>query len=249
MARLLPQLPALTRALILSVVVLPLYLFLAGCPPLTEEGRRKEKEKFDSTTRQSYQDLEFQAFTGRLRQAVAAKDYRSLTAMMTNDFGFDLYSDLVGPGYAFVYWNEYDLWDDLQRTLDQEFRNYDQFLVAPKEFAYSPEEFQGPRAGILNTRRGYRFAYFVDGEGRDLDAGASPIVPSAPSDATPRSGTLDSLPHRRSSSGVFPSAADGSATALPSGTATATAGPAATSPAAGDATDAMPEQPRISIRP
>jgi hypothetical protein len=146
-------------------------LFLTGCFEIFNE--EKMRETYGSSLHNPQQDMRFQAFQGRLLTAVRTKDYQTLQRMMTKNFGFDLQSPYEGPVHAFLYWNRYNLWDQLERTLSEGFRPKDNFLVAPPRFALAGADDETPyygfRAGVVDTRNGYKLAYFVDDNPRDYE--------------------------------------------------------------------------------
>jgi hypothetical protein len=140
-------------------------LFLTGlltaCPPMTERGKQAQREMFDNATFQPHQDQAFMAFLGRLRAAVRNRDTRMLASMMTPNFGFDLNSEFEGPAFAFQYWTQNNLWPQVEKALNEQFRLKENYVVSPPQFAFEPEEYTGPRAGILVHRNRYAFAYLV----------------------------------------------------------------------------------------
>ena len=64
-----------------------------------EKLKRAElKKKAKANLREEGTDVDFQAFLGRLRKAVAKRDVETLKSMMTSDFGYKLDPPMAGPG-------------------------------------------------------------------------------------------------------------------------------------------------------
>jgi hypothetical protein len=104
-------------------------------------------------------DPDFLAFLGRLRKAVAQHDVQTLAPMMTTNFGYCLNPVGEGPG-VFQYWDQQNIWPQLQAVLGQHFLPKGNFMVAPPAFATDPA-FHGYRAGLTTVDGSWRFAYFV----------------------------------------------------------------------------------------
>ena len=132
----------------------------ATTKPTTEKPRKER-----TTMRDQSGDMAFQAFLGRLRQAVAAKDVEALAGMMTNNFGYHINPDREGEG-VFAYWDQNNVWPELQLVVRERFVPFgdqrDGFMVAPVEFA-AAEHYTGYRAGIRLVNGSWKFAYFVNG--------------------------------------------------------------------------------------
>jgi hypothetical protein len=112
--------------------------------------------------RQENTDVDFQAFVGRLRKAAAAHDVNALAAMMTPDFGYRLNPEGSG-GDVFNYWNEQNLWPELDGILSEKFVKKGDFMVAPPQFADESLHYDGYRAGIRRVNGSWKFVYFVNG--------------------------------------------------------------------------------------
>ena len=119
--------------------------------------------------REESADVDFEAFIGRLRKAVAARDVPALKSMMTQDFGYKLEPRLEGlepradsPG-VFQYWEQQGLWPELQGILSEKFVKYKDYMVAPPQFAEESLGYDGYRAGIRRVNGSWKFAYFVNG--------------------------------------------------------------------------------------
>ncbi len=136
--------------------------------PATTAAAQKPKPKKPVTTMRDMRgDVTFQAFVGRLRAAVAAKDIHEIAGMMTTNFGYHLNPDLEGEG-VFAYWDQNNVWPELQLVIRESFVPFgdmrDGFMVAPPEFA-SANQYTGYRAGIQLVNGSWKFAYFVNGSG------------------------------------------------------------------------------------
>jgi hypothetical protein len=149
----------LITALLLSVFV------FAGCQtPEEKEKKVKEaalKKKTKADLRESG-DIDFQAFVGRLRKAAANRDIATLKSMMSDDFGYKLNPAMAGPG-VFQYWDQENLWPELDGILSEKFVKKGNFLVAPPQFADPSLNYDGYRAGIMRVKGSWKFAYFVNG--------------------------------------------------------------------------------------
>jgi|ERR1041384_2290873 len=149
----------LITALLLSA------LAFSGCD--TPE-KKKEKLKKAALSKQTKADLrapsdvDFQAFVGRLRKAVTSRDIETLKTMMTEDFGYKLDPAMSGPG-VFQYWEQENLWPELDGILSERFVKKGAFWVAPPQFADPSLNYDGYRAGITRVRGSWKFAYFVNG--------------------------------------------------------------------------------------
>jgi hypothetical protein len=149
----------LITALLLSVFV------FAGCQtPEEKEKKVKEaelKKKTKADLRESG-DIDFQAFVGRLRKAAANRDIATLKSMMSDDFGYKLDPAMAGAG-VFQYWDQENLWPELDGILSEKFVKKGNFLVAPPQFADPSLNYDGYRAGITRVKGSWKFAYFVNG--------------------------------------------------------------------------------------
>jgi hypothetical protein len=132
----------------------------------TSPQKKKEKEEAAKAklaaedAEEKGSDPNFLAFIGRLRKAVAQHDVNMLASMMTTNFGYRL--EPVGEGEGvFQYWDQMNIWPQLQAVLDQRFVPKDNFMVAPPDFAATPDKFHGYRAGIVSANGSWKFAYFV----------------------------------------------------------------------------------------
>ena len=119
----------------------------------------KKKPKVPAIPDQSG-DLAFQSFLSRLRQAVHQHDAETLASMMTKDFGYRLDPPGEGDG-VFTYWDQNNVWPELELILKDRFIPKENYMVAPAEFSLSPENYNGYRAGVRLENGGWKFAYFV----------------------------------------------------------------------------------------
>src|SRR5205814_4753533 len=141
---------------------------LAGCNT-TDPKKKKEaeiKKRAQADLRAENDDVDFHAFVGRLKKAVAAHDVQTLASMMTSDFAYVLGSteaeDRKGDG-VFKYWDENGLWTELDAILTERFVKKGEFWVAPPQFADESLHYTGYRAGIRRVGGSWKFVYFVNG--------------------------------------------------------------------------------------
>lgn len=110
--------------------------------------------------------MAFQAFLGRLRRAVAAHDLPAVAELMTPEFGYLLEPTPTDPGTGkgvFAYWDQNNVWPELELVLRERFVPYGSYMVAPPEFAVQEGNYRGYRAGIQLINGGWKFAYFAKG--------------------------------------------------------------------------------------
>jgi hypothetical protein len=151
---------------ILLVVSLAFAFVVGGCQtPEKEKEKLKQaelKKKAKADLREESSDVDFQAFLGRLRKAVAKRDVETLKSMMTDDFGYKLEPPMSGPG-VFQYWEQENLWPELDGILSERFVKKGAFMVSPPQFADPSLNYDGYRIGIARVRGSWKFAYFVNG--------------------------------------------------------------------------------------
>ena len=151
------------RILLTSLLVLA--FAFTGCQ--TPEKKREKlkqaelKKKAKANLREET-DIDFQAFLGRLRKAVAKRDTETIKSMMTDDFGYKLDPPMAGPG-VFQYWEQENLWPELDGIIQERFVKKGAFMVAPAQFADPSLNYDGYRIGITRVRGSWKFAYFVNG--------------------------------------------------------------------------------------
>ncbi len=138
-------------------------LALTACPTTNP----KSAEKKPAATEQKLLSddanaVDFQAFIGRLRQAVKAHDVNVVASMMTSDFGYRLNPVGSGDG-VFQYWDQNNLWPELDAVLAENFVPKESYMVAPPQFADPAAQYEGYRAGVRRVNGSWKFAYFVNG--------------------------------------------------------------------------------------
>ena len=113
--------------------------------------------------REENSDVDFQAFAGRLKQAIQAHDVTTLASMMTEDFGYSLSPEKSGDG-VFKYWDENNLWPELEAIVTTEkFAKKGDFWVSPPQFADESLNYDGYRMGVRRVKGSWKFVYFVNG--------------------------------------------------------------------------------------
>jgi hypothetical protein len=149
----------LRHCLILLVAVA-----FTACPTTNpkKDAKKPAKTANQDATPDESDSVDFQAFVGRLRKAVEAHDVNAIAAMMTVDFGYRLNPEGSGPG-VFQFWDENNLWVELQGVLAEHFVPKDSYMVAPPQFADPATQYDGYRAGIRRVNGSWKFAYFVNG--------------------------------------------------------------------------------------
>jgi hypothetical protein len=151
---------------ILLTSLLALAFVFAGCQtPQQKKEKLKQaelKKKAKADLREESTDVDFQAFLGRLRKAIAKRDMETLKSMMTEDFGYKLEPPMSGPG-VFQYWEQENLWPELDGILSERFVKKGAFMVSPPQFADPSLNYDGYRIGITRVRGSWKFAYFVNG--------------------------------------------------------------------------------------
>ena len=150
---------------ILLTSLLALAFVFAGCQtPQQKKEKLKQAElkKKAKVDLREEGDVDFQAFLGRLRKAIAKRDVETLKSMMTEDFGYKLEPPMSGPG-VFQYWEQENLWPELDGILSERFVKKGAFMVSPPQFADPSLNYDGYRIGITRGRGSWKFAYFVNG--------------------------------------------------------------------------------------
>jgi hypothetical protein len=137
-------------------------LALGGCDLFKSKKQEKKpavNKRAKADLREENNDVDFQAFVGRLKTAVAAHDANTLAGMMTEDFG---YPEKSGEG-VFKFWDENNLWPELEGILTEKFAKKDDFWVAPPQWADPTLNYDGYRVGIKRIKGSWKFVYFVNG--------------------------------------------------------------------------------------
>ena len=150
---------------IIASILLVFTIGLSGCQTLAQKQKEKKaalSKKAEAKPREENTDVDFQAFVGRLRKAVAAHDVKTLSTMMMDDFGYRLNPDASGSA-VFQYWDEQGLWPELQGILSEKFVKKGDYMIAPPQFADPALNYDGYRAGIRRVNGSWKFSYFVDG--------------------------------------------------------------------------------------
>ena len=144
-------------------------LALGGCNTFGSDKARKEaavKTRAKAELRDENGDVDFQAFVGRLKKAVATHDVTTVASMMTEDFGYVLGAtsaeERKGEG-VFKYWDENGLWTELDAILTERFAKKGEFWVAPPQFADESLNYTGYRVGVRRVGGSWKFVYFVNG--------------------------------------------------------------------------------------
>ena len=140
-------------------------LALGGCDIFKSKKQDKKPavdKRAKADLREENADVDFQAFVGRLKQAVSAHDVNTLAGMMTEDFGYGINPDRSGDG-VFKYWDENNLWPELEGILTEKFAKKGDFWVAPPQWADPTLSYDGYRVGIRRVKGSWKFVYFVNG--------------------------------------------------------------------------------------
>lgn len=136
-------------------------LFFSACS--STKPKKPAKPKPTPSLGEENTDVDFQAFIGRLRKAVHAHDLNTLGSMMTEDFGWRLEPEGSGIPGAFQYWDQNNLWGELEGIISERFVPKEIYMVAPPQFVDPSAQYQGYRAGIRRVNGSWKFAYFVNG--------------------------------------------------------------------------------------
>ncbi len=149
---------------ILLSVLLLLALAVTGCKSTSKTDKEKQAALNKKTKAELREDtdIDFEAFVVRLKKAAAAHDVTTLATMMTPDFGYSLKPERSGDG-VFKYWDDQNLWPELNGILTEKFIKKGQYMVAPPQFADESLNYDGYRAGIRRVNGSWKFAYFVNG--------------------------------------------------------------------------------------
>src|SRR5437879_9642822 len=122
---------------ILITGLLALGFVFAGCQTPSQKEKTKQaalKKKAKANLREP-EDVDFQAFLGRLRKAVAKRDLETIKSMMSEDFGYKLEPPMSGPG-VFQYCEQENLWPELDGVLSERMVTKGEFMFSPPPFAH-----------------------------------------------------------------------------------------------------------------
>jgi hypothetical protein len=152
---------------IVAALLLVCALGMTGCKAprklhAQEKPAKTAAKKTPEKPAEETSEVDFQAFIGRLRKAVAGHDLAMLKSMMTDDFGYRLSPEASGSG-VFQYWDDQGLWPELQGILSEKFVKKGDYMVAPPQFGNAALNYDGYRAGIRRVNGSWKFAYFVNG--------------------------------------------------------------------------------------
>jgi hypothetical protein len=153
---------------IITCILLCFVLAATGCETNQQKAKKKKeavtavKKRANADLRDESGDVDFQAFVGRLRKAVQMRDMNTIASMMTENFGYRLNPEGAGPG-VFKYWDENNLWPELEGILSEKFVRKEEYMVAPPQFADPSLNYDGYRAGIKRVKGSWKFIYFVNG--------------------------------------------------------------------------------------
>ena len=148
----------------LASILLLLALAIGGCqnPEKKKKTTKQETKPAKVKPGQESTDVDFDGFVSRLRKAVAARDVNTIASMMTPNFGYQLEPPLEGDG-VFKYWEENNIWPELEGILSEKFVKKQEYMVAPPQFADPSLNYDGYRAGIRRVNGSWKFFYFVNG--------------------------------------------------------------------------------------
>ena len=150
--------------------MLLLAVALTGCKSPAKKPKDKKEAaqaKKDAQTTEDSADVDFQAFVGRLRQAVEARDMNTIAAhddarilptpwaarrrRIKRATAFFSIGTRRGCGRS---------WPGI---LSEKFVKKEDFMVAPPQFADPAVAYDGYRAGIRRVSGSWKFVYFVNG--------------------------------------------------------------------------------------
>lgn len=152
----------------IALLVLASAIAFSGCNSANSKKNKKPavSKRAKAELREENDDVDFQAFVGRLKKAVATHDANTLASMMTEDFAYVLGAtsaeDRRGEG-VFKYWDENGLWTELDAILTERFAKKGEFWVAPPQFADESLNYTGYRVGVRRVAGSWKFVYFVNG--------------------------------------------------------------------------------------
>ena len=150
-----------------SSFLIVLLIGFSGCS-IFNKHKKKDATTVANEERMAVesQQQDFQGFISRLRKAVKMRDMTTIATMMVPDFAYRLGAtpaeDLKGDG-VFKYWDDNNLWEELDGILSEQFVPKNDFMVAPAQFADENLTYDGYRAGVRRVNGSWKFIYFVNG--------------------------------------------------------------------------------------
>src|SRR5690349_11510129 len=119
---------------IVSCLIFVFAFGFTACP--TTDSKKPPKKPATTAAEEATQEdagVDFQAFVGRLRKAIRAHDVNTIASMMTQDFGYRLEPEGSGDG-VFKFWDENNLWIELDGIVSERFVPKGNYMVAPPQF-------------------------------------------------------------------------------------------------------------------
>ena len=151
-----------------EILVISLLAFFSSFRGAKRRSRRKEKlkqaalkKKAKANLREN-SDVDFQAFVGRLRKAVATRDMETLKSMMTDDFGYKLEPPMSGSGRFPVLGAGKSL-AGAGRHLVREIREERRRSWSRRRSSPTLTELRRLSRRDYSGRGSWKFAYFVNG--------------------------------------------------------------------------------------
>src|SRR5207248_11254729 len=117
-----------------AFVLLMFGLAAGGCTTPPKKKPAQEKKPAKVKPAQEATAVDFDPFIGRLRKAVATHDMNAIAQMMTADLGYSRNPEQSGQG-VFQYWDQNNLWPELEGILSERCVNKQDYMVAPPQFA------------------------------------------------------------------------------------------------------------------
>lgn len=155
----------------MRILVVTLLLAAVGLSACKTTSQAKKEEQAASVNKLAKKekpklredgDVDLQSFVARLRRAVQEHDVNTLAGMMTTDFGYSLKPEKSGDG-VFKFWDDQNLWPELDGILSEKFIKKGDYMVAPPQFGDESLNYDGYRAGVRKINGSWKFAYFVNG--------------------------------------------------------------------------------------
>jgi len=153
---------------ILPLALLFCALALSACKTTSQAKKQEQAASVNKLAKKEKPKLredgegDLQSFVTRLRRAVEEHDVNTLAGMMTTDFGYSLKPEKSGEG-VFKFWDDQNLWPELDGILSEKFIKKGDYMVAPPQFGDESLNYDGYRAGVRKINGAWKFAYFVNG--------------------------------------------------------------------------------------